>query len=442
MTFVRQKVLERILLPMGDAATRSTVMKELRGLRDACLLSEAALAELQKERLGHLLQHASEKSPYYRDLRITPSDDPEQWLKRFPILEKTVVRSLQRNMLTEPTRHLTEISSSGSTGYQTSVYWNSHKQSRFRATQLLWWEWAGYSMGDPMLQTGITPKRGRLKRLKDLVLPTYYLQAFSHSEKEVLKALRYMRAKRRRILGGYASSLYVIAKIARKNGIADLEFKGAISWGDKMFDHYRKTIEEVFNTRVYENYGSAEGFTIAAQYDLDYMYIMSPNVYLELVDDHGNEVPDGTLGHVVVTNLFGYAMPMIRYRIGDLAIKLPKEAYPANRKLALPLLQKVIGRDTDIVKTKSGQYMVVHAFTGIFEHVQEIEQFRVVQKSYDGIIIEYIPGKGFRKDILDSIERQIAHQLKEPFAVTFREVKEIPATNSGKPQLIALEIRD
>jgi phenylacetate-CoA ligase len=180
---------------------------------------------------------------------------------------------------------------------------------------------------------------------------------------------------------------------------------------------------------------------MAAQYDLDYLYQMSPYVYMELLDDAGEQVPDGQIGHVVVTNLDSFAMPMIRYRIGDLAIKLPKAAYPANRALQLPLLQKVVGRDTDLVKTRSGKYMVVHSFTGIFEHLPQISQFCVVQHHLDAIDILYIPGEGFNPSILDHVQQKIHEFLGEPLPIRFQEVSEIAPTKSGKPQLIVSHLK-
>jgi phenylacetate-CoA ligase len=180
---------------------------------------------------------------------------------------------------------------------------------------------------------------------------------------------------------------------------------------------------------------------IAAQKDLEFMYIMSPNVYLEILDDNGNVVPDGLMGNVVVTSLVAKSMPLIRYKIGDLAIKLPKSEYPVKRDLQLPLLKKVIGRDTDIVKTPSGKFMVVHTFTGIFEHFTEIEQFCIVQHNIESIEILYIPREIFKISILHSIEDLIQKYLEEPsFKIFFKEVECIPPTPSGKPQIIISNI--
>lgn len=437
---MKSKRIEHLLL-IGDIILRSHFIKHLRRLRKECRLSSEQLNTLQKQRLYAILDIATSKSVYYRTFRKYQTENSLDWLKKFPILDKKQLKEYSDDLLTCQKKNLLKQSSSGSTGFRSEVYLSRDEQSIHRATQILWWEWAGYSFGKPILQTGITPNRSFEKRIKDIMLSTYYLQAFSHSDDELMQALDWAAKQTEPFLGGYASSLYVLACAAEKLKNKP-KFIGAVSWGDKLFDHYKNKIENVFQTKVFETYGSAEGLMIGAQKDLSYMYIMTPNVYLEILDDEGNEVNDGELGHVVVTSLVAKCMPLIRYKIGDLAIKLPKEKYPAKRELSLPLLQRVIGRDTDIVKTHSGKYMVVHSFTGIFEHIPEIKQFCIIQDSLQGITIQYIPDLNFKSDVLDQVEKRILENLKEQdFQIHFEEVSYIPPTPSGKPQIIISKIK-
>ena len=203
-----------------------------------------------------------------------------------------------------------------------------------------------------------------------------------------------------------------------------------------MFPHFRSKIKEVFGCKVYDTYACSEGLMIAAQHDLDYYYIMTPHIYLELLDKNGNDVEDGQLGHVVVTRLDSRSMPIIRYYTGDLAIRLPRNQYPEKRKFAFPLLEKVIGRDTDIVYTQSNKFMIVHFFTAIFEFETGIKQFRVIQEDLSSMKIEYIPSKEYDEMVLPRIEKKIHEHLQEDFPIEWIKVDEIPPTASGKPQII------
>lgn len=430
-------LLERCLLPIGDALMGARYMANLRALRRCVKGGEQAIRAYRNEQLQAVLSAATARSPYYAQLGIAQRKDPEEWLRGFPVLEKATIRQEKDRLLTRPKAGLIKNSTSGSTGVQTEVWVSKREQSAYRAAQTLWWEWAGYRIGYPILQTGLATSRSVEKRIKDFLFRTYYLFAFGLEQGQVNAALHWA-APKNAVLGGYASSLYVLSQMAE--GATSTKFKTAISWGDKLFDHYRRNIERVFGCRVYETYGTGEGLMIAAQKDLPYMYIMEPCVYLELLDEQGNPVQDGEIGQVVVTSLIHEAMPLIRYKPGDLAIRLPVGAYPPRRELCLPLLQRVIGRETDIVRTPSGKRLIVHSFTGVLEYFPEIRQFCVVQENPEGVTIEYIPGEGFSEGVLEQVRERLALLIGEPFGLHFKAVAEIPPTPSGKPQIIISRI--
>lgn len=431
-------LFKNVILPISEKFTGIYLSYEINTLNSYTKYSHKDLEDLQNRKLEELLTFAVKNSPYYRSLSLNPTDISScVFIRKFPILTKDLLNSNSSLLLTQDKSKLIKNGSSGSTGRQTYVYWSKKEQTIHRATQLLWWQWAGYELGDYILQTGINPHRAGIKKVKDFFFRTKYIQAFSLHAAEVVLALR--GAKSETFLAGYASSLFVFSQIARENKL-NKKFKSSIAWGDKLFDHYKKSIQDTFGCRIYETYASAEGLMIAAQKDLNMMYIMSPNVYIEIVDENGNEVPDGTMGRVLVTNLNGFAMPLIRYEIGDLAIKLPRSEYPLKREFNFPILKRVIGRDTDIVKTYSGKFMVVHSFTGIFEHIPEIKQFCVLQENIHGILIYFVRGDNFSSRLLIDIKGRILNYLDENFEVEFQEVDHIPSSPSGKPQLIISHI--
>ena len=234
---------------------------------------------------------------------------------------------------------------------------------------------------------------------------------------------------------GYASSLYTLALIAEKNKL-NVEFKLAMSQGDKMFSHYEKKINEVFKCKVVEDYGLNEGIMIGQKKDLPYYYYYTPSVYIEIVDDEGNEVEDGKMGRIIATKLDGYAMPLIRFDTGDLGIMLPKEKYPAKRDLCFPLIETVVGRNTDIIKTNDGKVLIVHTFTGIFEYFPQIQQFQVVQNNKKCLIFKYIESKDFDPNVLFKIETMFRDRTNSTIDIKWERVEKILASKSGKPQLI------
>jgi len=423
-------------MPLADFINQTEVMSYLRSWHRISLFSEKDLKNLADENLKILLSHAISKIPFYSGIQLNSGIRSNEMLSAFPIMKKEDIKSNLEDLVYGRRGKLIKYSSSGSSGIQGTVYMNKKEQSIIRAIMLLWWEWAGYKFGKPTVQTGITPERGLIKGLKDLLLKIDYVSAFNISEAEVLEILDRYRFKKDLFFAGYPSSLNVFAEIALKNSVTNVRFDSAVCWGDKLFDHYKKNIKNAFGCDVKETYSCNEGFLVGAKKDLDYFYIMSPHVYVEIVDKDGNPVPDGELGYVLLTRLDCFSMPLIRYYVGDLAIKLPREKYPEKREMYFPLLEKVIGRDTDIVVTASGKKLIVHFFTGIFEFVPEIKQFMVIQKDISGIEIYYIPAPGFTSVVLERIEKIFYDKLKEKINVNWRVVDHIPPTASGKPQLI------
>ncbi|MBX2898813.1 MAG: phenylacetate--CoA ligase family protein [Cyclobacteriaceae bacterium] len=432
---MRNVFLEKFLFPLGDVVLGTSFINRLNEVRRISSFSEVELDKLHRQKLSKILTYAVSKSSYYKALKIKLHEDPEKTLKQFPILTKSLLREECDNLLIGDKARCILYQTSGSSGTPTKVYVDKEEESIFRAILIGWWEWTGYRLGNPILQTGMTHRRGFVKTVKDFVTSTTYLNAFNLEKSYVVSILNKLREKPIHYLGGYASSLYLIAKIAKEEGIK-IKFNSAICWGDKMFDHYRQTIEEVFNTKVYENYACNEGIMIGQKVDLPYYYIYTPNVHVEILDESWNEVSDGELGRVVVTKLDGYAMPMIRYYTGDLAIRLPREQYPESRLYNFPLLKQVVGRDTDLIFTPEGQYFIVHTFTGIFAKFDQIKQFRIIQDRLDSINIEYITGLNFTSEILKVIEREFVNKTATKLVINWHEVAEIPTGKSGKPQII------
>ncbi len=429
-------VIEKLVLPAGDIISGTKISRQLRYWRKVAKFPEDDITRLSRSNLNQILDFATKSIPFYSDISLNHIREPEERLLSFPVMQKEDIRNNLDDLLFTRKSDLIEYSSSGSSGIQGTVYMNKKEQSVIRAIMLLWWEWAGYSFDKQIIQTGITPKRGFLKSLKDLILKVNYVSAFKISEDEILDLLNKYRQRKNLFFAGYPSSLNVFAEIVLKHSLKDVKFDSAVCWGDKLFDHYKNNIKEAFGCDVKETYSCNEGFLVGAKKDLDYFYIMSPHVHVEIVDKNFNPVPDGTLGYVLLTRLDCFSMPLIRYYIGDLAVKLKHEEYPEIREMYFPLLERVIGRDTDVAVTPSGKKLIVHFFTGIFEFIPEIKQFIVIQNDISRMEIHYIPGNGFSSSVLERLEKIFFDKLDEYLNITWVQVDFIPSAPSGKPQLI------
>ena len=432
LDYLYHELLMRFVLPAGDFFYRSSYVKSLCYVKNELFKSEKEILDLRDNKLSDILEYACSESSYYKNLYIDHDSNVNNWLKKFPILTKEEIRTQTDLILTAPKNYLVCNSTSGSTGIQTNIYLSKDELSLVRAIQTTWWHWAGFEIGMPILQTGLSKHRTIEKRLKDFFFRTHYHFAFGLTHYNTKTALNWSKS-RNPFVGGYASSLFVLSELFDSHKV---NMKAVVTWGDKLFDHYRRNIERVFECKVFETYGTGEGLMLGAQKDLDYLYIMDPFYIVEILDENNDEVEDGEIGYVVVTSLIHRSMPLIRYKVGDLAIKLPRKKYPMNRDLELGLFQKIIGRETDIVDTPSGKKLTVHSFTGVFEYYSEIKQFQVHQECADELLILYIPGINFTKQKLFEIKLKLEELAEEKLNIEFIEVEKIKDSASGKPQIV------
>jgi phenylacetate-CoA ligase len=408
--------------------------KELKGEE---LLSRNEILAIQNQKLMDILNHASKNVPFYesQSIILDQSKSALTQLQLFPIVNKKQINNdLNLFCVTDLNiNKVTTLFSGGSSGNPGKVYVNKEDHSKMRARILQLWGNAGYELGNPILQLGMSKSRTLLKKLKDLSMNVTYELAFKINEDLVKQVLTKKTFKKNTIFIGYASGLYSYARNAEKMNL-DVQFKCVISLGDKMFDHYRETIERVFKTKVYDTYGSNEGFVIGGQHVDGNYYLNETHVFVEIVDENYSPVKDGEIGRALVTCLDNFTMPLIRFDLGDI---LAINSYSNQNPLPFKTIKKIIGRDVDIIKTKNGYSLIVHFFTAIFGRIIEIEQFRIVQETIERIIIEYIPGIGFDEKILAEIERKILEELPEnEIFVYFKSVTNIPPSGSGKPQII------
>ena len=372
----------------------------------------------------------------YKGIKINLNKKADEIIKSFPILTKDDLRSNPKSLQINNNQHVSRIYSSGSTGVSTWVSMNKSDLMSIQSLSIHLWELCGYKLGNPILQTGISPKRSRLKKMKDLFFGVHYVSAFTLSTDDLKKICSILSKNNKYTLVGYPSSLNIIAEYIIENNI-NLKLKTVIGLGDKLFDHYKKNIQKAFGCKIHETYGSSEGFQIGFQADLDYMYLYTPQVYLELLDDNNNPVKEGEIGNVVVTRLENKHMPLIRYKLGDLVVMLPKEKYPPNRKFNFPLIEKVIGRNTDVVILPDNRKLIVHSFTGIFEYIPEIKQFKIIQKNRKSMTVQFIPDDNFTKEVLNNSKLKLQKIINNNnFKIYFEEVSLIEGKKSGKPQII------
>ncbi len=443
MAKIYNTIFEKIILPFGDLMTGQHLLDRLFFLREAQYWDKEKLYFWKEKALKETIEIAYNEVTFYRDLmdkaKVKPRDinNPSD-LSKIPIVTKDMIRKYYPEGLKRKTKHkIYEKMTSGSTGKNFAVLSDKETDGFIRASFMLSLEWAGWKIGERHFQTGMTLKRGFLKKMKDIFFRCHYGSAFDLRDSILDKYLEVIRKKKIKHIWGYPGGIYYLAKRAKELGW-NIPMKSIVTWGDTLEIKSRRLIEEVFKKKVNDTYGCGEGVQIAAQcgYNDNY-HIHSLDVIVEVVDDEGNPLPPGKPGNIILTRLYPGPMPLIRYRVGDRGT-LGDELCNCGR--SFEILKAVLGREVDEIITPTGNKLIVHFFTGILEHFKEIDEFQVVQKKKDLLVIKVVPNTSLSQEVIKNIKKIIKEKGAYDMEIEVEEVISIPLYPTGKRRFIIKEI--
>lgn len=216
-----------------------------------------------------------------------------------------------------------------------------------------------------------------------------------------------------------AHMIFRIAKEMKASGGFNGRVEAVINNGELLTSCMRNLIEEVFNAEVFSVYETAEVGQIAFECPEGGYHVNEDLVCVELLDEKGEEVEAGERGSVVVTGLVNRAMPLVRYRIGDIAVKGEGGCSCGTN---FRRLERVEGREKDVVVNDSGEKVYPRQIIDALAGFHDLEKFLFVKTGSDPVV-EYIPNDLFEEDTPERIREELSALGFE--SVKFREVEGI-----------------
>ena len=140
---------------------------------------------------------------------------------------------------------------------------------------------------------------------------------------------------------------------------------------------------------------------------------------------------------LVVTDLTNYAMPFIRYQVGDIAVPDSK-ACPCGR--SLPLVRDIKGRLSDVIVTPDRGYIFADDIVEVFYPMSEVKQFQVIQQSLRAITVKIVKNDGVGPEIDDFVQNQIQKAVGSDMKVSLEVVEDIPRLSSGKHRICISQV--
>lgn len=295
------------------------------------------------------------------------------------------------------------------------IDFNKSKQARFYGIPL---DFVGYNK----------------ERLKDFIKKSYRFPIFDLSDKVLENVLTKFRKKSFDYINGYTSSIVLFAKFLKQKEIILKDvcptLKCCVVTSEMLFQEDKTLMEKQFGVPIINEYGASELDLIAFQNTDDEWVVNSETLFVEILDENNNPLPNGQEGRVVITSLFNKAHPFIRYDIGDIGI-LDEKSTPQK-----PILKKLIGRTNDIALLPSGKkspgLTFYYVTKSIIEDNGNVKEFVVKQTKIDTFDIEYVSAIELTESQIKAIEKAITTYLETGLNFTFVKKEKLERGKSGK----------
>jgi phenylacetate-CoA ligase len=395
-------------------------------------------------RLSRLLRHCRRSVPYYAP-QLAGGDalvdrEPFRVLERLPILTKDDIRRNAEALTATGVdrRRCTVVMSGGSTGEPLRLLHDLESLSTQTAEWMRNWEWLGREIGEGMLVIMTNPRDvlhgsvGLKKNLLNAISAERWLLASRLTPDAMRDTLVWLGKRPPRLIVAFPQSAYDLANFAVRNGIEMPPQTAVVSTGGTLYDFIRETVERVFQCEVFDRYGCREVGSVAWECgEHGGLHVFPWSNYVEVVDGDGNPVAPGEEGDVVVTCLTNYAMPLIRYSIGDRAVLAPDEDCVCGRRGRR--LSRIVGRGVDAFRARDGTIVHGQYFIYLMYYREWLEKFQIVQRDYDDVLYRIVKARDHvPSEDIEEIGRVTRAALGPDCKVEFEFVDEIGASPSGK----------
>lgn len=389
-------------------------------------LSEFSISK-QQQYLNNILKHASLTTNYYSKFKRFKS------INDFPIIKKNVVQDQFNDFKSHKFvgSETYKVSTSGSTGTPFFLYHDANKKKRNKAETIYFLNQVGYNIGTPLyyfrLWSGETKSR-----FKSILQNVIKINVTNLSDKDLHHILNRIKSdKARKTFLGIASSFEALCRYLDKikSPPIDIQADAFIANSEALSPYTKKAIYHYFNTPIVSRYSNEEQGIISQQKikDNSPFYINKASYFVEICKLNSDlPAKHGEIGRIVVTDLFNYCMPLIRYDTEDLGVM----DYDEKGEL---VLTRVEGRKMDAIYTTNGDLISSYSIYPVFQpFYKKLKQYQFIQVNEFTYLIKINSVIEFSIEDERFIKTELQNILGNNSEISFRYVNEIPLLASGK----------
>ena len=395
----------------------------------------------QLKDLIYIVEYAYHNSAFYKKhydkVGFRPGDIKDfSDFNKLPEISRDDIRESINNMLCSsiPANKRFKASSGGTTGTPLEFYrdWeciNFRRGIDLAVFQYYGWhigQWQGWLWGATKdLIYRNTLKSRLIQKWGDR---TYFLDLSMLDIETSQKFAWYTNRYSPSIISAYPSIAAHLAERVEKGEIDKFHVPVITVTAEPLYEFQRQTIESNIADNVYQRYGSREIGTAAFECpEKNGMHIICDSVYIESLASNTNN--SSNTNSLIITDLVNKAMPLIRYRIGDLA---DIDYKPCSCGLNLPKVTNVSGREVDLVWRKNGSAVAGIKFVTIIRLSEIKAKVQIIQEDYDrfSIKLEYDPM--MYRDELEYMKKEIIKLVGNDVRVDFIGPVKLIREKSGK----------
>jgi phenylacetate-CoA ligase len=393
--------------------------------------------------LSQFLAHARHSTQYYRDrldFNVCSLDEiRKQWLQ-IPILTRAEAVASREKLISEnmPDEFgaIADGQTSGSTGMPLQYRTNAgFKAANCALTERMfrWWRVDGNKsfaqiIHAPLESKGAPSRHGTTFQGWHTARPRGMKYSLSHIF-DIDTQLQWLLARQPAYFASFSGIIRELAAISKERGFV-IKFALVFSGAAVVDPETRSLCRAAFGAEIADTYGAQEAGHIAAQCPHCGEYHVSGDMsIIEILRDDGSPAESGEIGRVVVTPMHNYAMPLIRYELGDYA-----EVGTKNPRCGrtLPTLRRILGRYRNLFRFRDGTRIWPVATRFFLHEFMSLRQFQIVQTDFGHIEIRYVPCGEAKPVDLISLTNRVRAVLGQPVKITVHPVEKIERSSTGK----------
>lgn len=387
---------------------------------------------LRQQLLTDLLQHAVKNTLFYRNIKSLE-------LKDYPVVNKSVLQEHYDEIFIPETNNPWQYGgkyhiqrTSGSTGIPFAVPFDTRKRERRLAELKYFGKIVGFKSHDKLVQLRIWTKwqsKTNSQSFWENIVP-FDISNLNETNLEMLcETIRNVRAK---CLRGYASSFDLLARYAGEHRLKLPSVKIIIAGSETLFDSTRELVEKNLGCSIISQYANEENGILAQERvgDNKHRFFLNESGYFFEVLKFDSDEPAeyGELGRLVITDLFNYAFPIIRYDNGDNCVMKLDEITQR------PYISNLYGRRLDMIYNTQGEPIFPMALARILKNYEMIRQWQFIQKTSVHYVLKLAVNNksGLEETSSNEILTQLKVLLGNDSDISIEYVDDIPVLNSGK----------